>query len=254
MLTITPIPAFSDNYIWCIHNQTHAAIVDPGDASPVFDYLQSHPLNLSAILITHHHHDHTGGVAKLIKNFPVPVYAPQKSQLPQCTFPMVEGNTVFLDTLNLALQVLETPGHTLDHIVFKNHDNLFCGDTLFSSGCGRVFEGTHEQLFQSLKTLASLPDSTHIYCAHEYTQANIAFALTIEPDNSHLIAYAKAINQSRENHLPSLPSTIAREKQINPFLRCHEPSVIDWAEKQLGEHDLTPLRVFTAIRKAKNQF
>ncbi len=253
-LHITPIAAFSDNYIWVIHDQHHAVVIDPGDAAPVIAFLDSHNLIPIAILITHHHHDHTGGNALLSKTFNIPVYGPALERIPYLTSPLAEGNTIHFPELNLELKILDVPGHTVGHIAYYADDMLFCGDTLFGCGCGRLFEGTPKQMLASLTKLARLPASTKFYCAHEYTLDNIAFALTLEPDNQTLQARAKTDQACINMNRPTLPSTITLEIATNPFLRCHLPSLRIAAEQITGSAITEIVEVFSTIRTLKNSF
>ena len=247
-----PIAIFNDNYIWVMHNQQHAIIVDPGDAQVVIAFLQAQALQPVAILITHHHHDHVGGITALVDNYSIPVYGPAQENIPHRTHPLIEGDTLYIAELDVSFNVLDTPGHTAGHIVYYGADSLFCGDTLFGCGCGRLFEGTPAQMLNSLNKLAQLPPATAIYCAHEYTLNNIAFALTIEPENPALHQRLKHDQALRHQHLPTLPSTIAIEQATNPFLRCHLASLqhsMSYAHS--ANHRLA---TFTAIRKLKDQF
>lgn len=230
-LRIAAIPAFADNYIWMIHDGIEALVVDPGDAGPVFKALAAHSLRLSGILVSHHHLDHVGGVAALREAFSVPVYGPALEVLPEPCTRVSEGESLTL--LGRQFQVLEVPGHTAGHIAFylaQPNENeapaLFCGDTLFSAGCGRLFEGTPAQMHQSLQKLAALPADTRVFCTHEYTLSNLRFARHIEPDNEALLAYQAWCLAQRELGLPTLPSTLALELRINPFLRCSEATVV----------------------------
>jgi len=229
MLKVLAVPAFQDNYVWLVHDGVHAAVVDPGDAAPVLDALKAHRLSLSAILLTHHHADHVGGVPALLRGHDVPVFGPAREDIPQITQPLTEGNTIAVPDLGLKLAVLDVPGHTRGHIAFFSPDNawLFCGDTLFAGGCGRLFEGTPEQMVASLTKLASLPDTTQIYCAHEYTLANLRFAREVEPGNGELTTRIKLEQAKRDQGLPTLPSTLGTEKATNPFLRFREPRIAD---------------------------
>jgi len=247
-MDITPIPAFRDNYIWCLtaKNNPSCVVVDPGDAEPVFAYLQQHSLDLAAILITHHHWDHTGGIAKLLKSYSVPVYGPKHDNVAQLSHVLAENDEVSVPELGLNYRVLDIPGHTLGHIAFYDHESLFCGDTLFSAGCGRLFEGTAEQMWHSLQKMAQLPDTTKVYCAHEYTQANLEFALEVEPNNPDIAARLAQIQAV------SLPSTILIEKSTNPFLRCHLDSVKHAAEDFTGRSLPRTIDVFAAIRSKKD--
>lgn len=253
-LHIHPISAFKDNYIWVIHNHTHAAMIDPGDAEVVFAYLQQHQLTLTAILITHHHHDHVDGNAALVQRYQVPVYGPDIGVIPCLSQAVQEGNTIELKELALTLQVLDVPGHTADHIAYYADGMVFCGDTLFGCGCGRLFEGTAAQMFASLTKLAQLPPSTQVYCAHEYTLNNIAFALNIEPNNAALLTRTEIDRDRVARGQPTLPSSIALELATNPFLRCHLPDLHRYAQ-QTTSHSLdNPVAVFATLRTLKNNF
>ncbi|MEQ1667575.1 MAG: hydroxyacylglutathione hydrolase [Sulfuriferula sp.] len=247
-----PIAAFSDNYIWAMHNQQHAIIVDPGDAQVVIAFLQAHALQLVAILVTHHHHDHVGGIAVLLDKYPVPVYGPAHENIPHRTHPLTEGDTLHIAELGLSLSVLDIPGHTAGHIAYYGAGSVFCGDTLFGCGCGRLFEGTPAQMLNSLDKLVQLPPDTAVYCAHEYTLNNIAFALTLEPDNVALQQRAQHDQALRQQQLPTLPSTIAIEQATNPFLRCHLASL----QHKMGfpPSAASTLATFSAIRTLKNQY
>ena len=260
MLNIIPIPAFTDNYIWLLHQNGYAVVVDPGDAAPVIAYLQKHQLHLSAILITHHHADHIGGVQALLQYEAAPVYAPQYEHFHFNHIKLGDGDSVNLPVISQTFNVMWLPGHTLGHIAYVSDDNtdnsnadtryLFCGDVLFGAGCGRLFEGTPAQMLASLNRLATLKPSTKIYCAHEYTAKNIAFALTLEPDNANLQARASAVNRLRAQQLPSLPSHIALELATNPYLRCNQNSIIK--NSHASNTDL--LSVFTTIRTLRNHY
>lgn len=257
-LNIYPAPAFRDNYIWIIHNTEQAVAIDPGDASPVLEYLESEQLQLNAILITHHHPDHTGGNRKLLDLFDVPVYGPKKETIPTVTHPVQEQDTIHLPDFSIMLDVIEIPGHTHGHIAyygsFQEKNRLFCGDTLFSCGCGRIFEGTPQQMFLSLQKLTGLPDDTLVYCAHEYTLSNISFASTVEPDNDELQKQAHRVKQLRNKDKPTLPTTIAMEKACNPFLRCRQPTIIHNVRRHTKLKLEEPIEVFTALREWKNCF
>jgi hydroxyacylglutathione hydrolase len=253
MLEIVPIKAFNDNYVWTLRNKTHAAVVDPGEAKPVLDYLGAEKLQLAAILATHHHADHVGGIAELLQRHRVPVYGPRGEPIATLTQPVGGGDTVSIPELGVSFDVLDIPGHTRAHIAYYGAGSLFCGDTLFACGCGRLFEGTAEQMYASLGKLASLPDDTKVYCGHEYTLANIGFARTVEPGNDALRRREERDRKLREAGRPTLPSTIGEEKATNPFLRAREPAVVDSVNKYLGLRVSDPVRVFAAIRDWKNK-
>lgn len=251
---VVPLRAFKDNYIWTLRNRSYAAVVDPGDAQPVLDYLRHERLELCAVLATHHHPDHVGGIADLLDQRAVPVYGPRNEPIATLTHPVQEGDEVEITQLGLRFRVLDIPGHTRAHIAYYGANSLFCGDTLFACGCGRLFEGTPQQMAASLAKLAALPDATLVYSGHEYTLANIDFARAVEPDNAELAARAASDAQKRRSERPTLPSTIGREKQTNPFLRCTQPAVIASADKYLGGRASDPVQVFAAIRQWKNEF
>jgi hydroxyacylglutathione hydrolase len=254
MLEIFPIPAFKDNYIWLARSGANALVVDPGDAGPVDDCLARNDLTLVAILVTHHHPDHVGGLAELLATRAVPVYGPRGEAIPAVTRQIGEGDRVAVPALGVTFSVLEVPGHTRGHVAYYGAESLFCGDTLFACGCGRLFEGTAEQMHASLQKLAALPDATRVYCAHEYTLDNIRFARAVEPDNAALAARERSERGRRDAGQPTLPTTLALERATNPFLRCTAPSVIAAASKRGGAALSDPVQVFAAIRGWKNQF
>lgn len=260
-LTITPIPAFNDNYIWALHNaEGQVYVVDPGDATPVKAWLAEQRLTLAGILITHHHKDHTGGLDELLALATVPVYGPSGGHIPQLDHSLQEGDRITV--LGQHFDIMETPGHTLDHIVYfhPGPDNgtdapplLFCGDTLFAGGCGRIFEGDPPMMYNSLQRLAALPGATRVFCAHEYTLANLAFASTADPDNQDLAQRQVAERSKRDQQRPTLPSTIDLELRTNPFLRCHSSSLQTTVQQRVSQKLDTGLELFTALRRLKDQ-
>lgn len=260
MLTIFPIKAFNDNYIWVLKKGSNCFIIDPGMASPVLDFLETTNSKLLGILITHHHFDHIGGVKELMDNSSCIAYGIHDKKANFEFIPVLHGQIILLPIFEIQFRILEIPGHTLDHIAFftDNIPNqppiLFCGDTLFAGGCGRLFEGTYQQFYNSLMSLAKLPDNTQVFCAHEYTETNLRFAATVEPDNQDLQNHIQAIKQLRLAGQPSIPTSLAMEKLTNPFLRCEQPGVIDYAERFVGHSLSDPSEVFAAIRQAKDRF
>jgi hydroxyacylglutathione hydrolase len=258
MPAIIPIPAFSDNYIWLVREGRHAAVVDPGDAAPVLAYLESEGLTLSAIVTTHHHGDHVGGNAALLARFPVPVFGPARETIPGRTHALAEGDEITVPGLGWKLRVLDIPGHTAGHIGYVGSDAdggvAFVGDTLFAGGCGRLFEGTPAQMADSLGKLAALPAGTRVYCAHEYTLANLRFALAVEPGNVALQARLRRDQDQRDRGLPTVPSTVAEERATNPFLRAGEPDVFAAAQARAGRRLTDAVDAFAVIREWKNGF
>jgi len=254
MLNVIALPAFSDNYIWVIENPGHktCAIVDPGDAGPVLDYLKHSDYTLSAVLITHHHADHIGGITAIIEQFPAPVYGPAKERIPHCQHPLNEPDEITIENL-ASFKVMDIPGHTLGHIAYHSGDLLFCGDTLFAGGCGRVFEGTNAQMLHSLSKLAALSPNTRIFCAHEYTEANLRFAEHVEPNNKDIKQRLQEVQNLRQTNTITIPSLLESELKTNPFLRCHEQDVIDMAEQVGGQPMSSAEQVFGVIRKWKNR-
>lgn len=231
-LNISAIKAFQDNYIWLITAGSNAcAVVDPGDAGPVLKVLEKHDLELRYILLTHHHNDHIGGVASLLEQYTARVFGPDDARVPFVHQLCTEGDCISLPDIDAEFRVLEVPAHTRSHIAFYGSNSLFCGDTLFSMGCGRFFEGTATDMQQSLDKLAALPDTTKIYCAHEYTQSNCAFALAVEPHNSALQARAREVTELRATGKITLPASLDEELLTNPFLRTREKNVLEAARK-----------------------
>ncbi|APW38373.1 hydroxyacylglutathione hydrolase [Rhodoferax koreense] len=257
-MNLLPLPAFADNYIWLVHDGRRALVVDPGDAQPVFDALQRWGLQLDTILVTHHHADHTGGVDALRDATGAQVYGPAREQIPQPLVRLQGGD--HCSALGLDFQVIDVPGHTAGHIAFYCADlggapAVFCGDTLFSGGCGRLFEGTPMQMLASLSALAALPAATRVCCAHEYTLSNLKFARAVEPGNAELLHYTARCEALRAGHQPTLPSSIGLERQINPFLRTREAAV-QQAARAFDHHNTShdEAGVLGALRTWKNQF
>jgi hydroxyacylglutathione hydrolase len=253
---VIPLRAFSDNYIWTIRDASHAVVVDPGDAKPVLAYLAAEKLTLAAIIITHHHADHIGGVKELISGRDIPVYGPHDPRVPDATQRLAEGESITLPHFGIRLDVMEVPGHTSSHIAYYGTDSglLFCGDTLFAAGCGRLFEGTPAQMHASLGKFMRLPDSTRVYCTHEYTLSNIRFARAADPANSALIDWDARAKAMREVDLPTVPTTIGLERATNPFVRCHEAGVIASASQRAGKSLSDAVSVLATIREWKNSF
>ena len=253
---LMPVPAFSDNYIWLLHDGREALVVDPGEAGGVLALLDEHGLRLRTILITHHHADHTGGVAALREATGAHVYGPAFETLPEPVERLDDGDRI--SVLGLDFEVLTVPGHTAGHIAyhcagFDGAPLLFCGDTLFSAGCGRLFEGTPAQMLASLDRLAALPADTRVCCTHEYTLSNLRFALAVEPDNADLQAHARHCEALRQQNFPTLPSSIGLELKINPFLRSRVPGIAQAMERRAG-HPLDETGVFATLREWKNTF
>ena len=253
-LKIIPVPAFNDNYIWTLVKDGNAAVVDPGEAAPVLDYLHNHQLTLTAILNTHHHADHVGGNSALLEHFKVPVYGPHEERIPTVSRHLREGEKFALDGIGIELSVIEVPAHTRSHIAFYGADMLFCGDTLFAGGCGRIFEGTPAHMHAALGKLMALPDHTRVYCGHEYTLANLRFARAAEPGNPLVTAWEQQAAAQRERNEVTLPSTIGREKGANPFVRCDQPGVIATASQHAGRTLTEVVEVLAEIRLWTNNF
>jgi hydroxyacylglutathione hydrolase len=253
---IHPISALKDNYIWLIIDNTarSAFAVDPGDAKPVITYLETHQLKLAGILITHHHWDHTNGINELLDYCTAPVYGASREKVQPITNLVQDHDIINVMNTDLKLQVLAIPGHTLDHVAYYGGGIIFSGDTLFAAGCGRIFEGTPEQMFHSLQKIAALPVDTKLYCGHEYTLSNLQFAHHVEPSNKKISERIAAVTQLRNNGQPSLPSLLDEERTTNPFLRCDRAEIIGNVEKYAGIVLQTPLEVFTWLRRWKNNF
>ena len=254
MVNVDAVPAFRDNYIWTLHDGEYAVVVDPGDAAPVEDFLAQRKLTLVAILATHHHADHVGGVGALTATRNIPVFGPRGESIPTVTRPLAEGDDAIIDELGLCFSVLDIPGHTAGHIAYDGAGMLFCGDTLFACGCGRLFEGTPGQMVDSLAKLAVLPGDTRVYCGHEYTMANIRFAQAVEGASVAIRERAAIEAAKRARGEPTLPSTIALERETNPFLRCTEPVVARAAEAHAGHALADPIATFATLREWKNNF
>jgi hydroxyacylglutathione hydrolase len=256
-LNVLPVPAFSDNYIWLIESPARpraVVAVDPGDARPVIDELKRRNLELGAILLTHHHPDHIGGVPGLRQFNEVPVIGPDDDRIACKTRTVRDGERCELPELGLGFETLAVPGHTVSHVAFFGHGALFCGDTLFSAGCGRMFEGNPKQMNASLNRLRALPPDTQVFCGHEYTAANLRFALTVEPGNTAAQDYQEQVRQVRSTGNPSLPSTLSLEIKVNPFLRCDNASVRAAAETHSGKVLSESSDVFAVLRAWKDQF
>ena len=257
MTTIIPIPAFRDNYIWAVRKGDTAAVVDPGDAAPVLAWLAREGVQLCAVIATHHHMDHVGGIDTLRKHADVPVYGPANESIPRRTHPLGEGDRIVVPGIDLALSVLDIPGHTAGHIAYYTTGAtplLFCGDTLFAAGCGRLFEGTPSQMWASLSKLAALAPDTRVYCGHEYTLANLRFAEAVEPDSADVRARMAREQAKRDRDQPTLPSTIGEELATNPFLRAALPSVAERAAAHAGHRMNGAVDTFAALREWKNGF
>ncbi len=254
MFQFTPIPAFSDNYIWMIESAAdpEVALVDPGEAGPALAALDGRGLRLTAILLTHHHGDHVGGVTEIVARHPAPVFGPARESIPSVDHPVRGDEVVALAGLDLYLRVVDVPGHTAGHIAYLGPDFACVGDTVFAGGCGRVFEGTMEQMYESVGRIAALPPETLLYCAHEYTLANLRFALAVEPDNPALVRRFEEATALRGENLPTVPSLLADELATNPFLRCDQPQVAAAAETHVGHPLASPCEVFAVVRAWKD--
>jgi len=258
---ITPIETFADNYVWTIGERDgdSVAVVDPGEATPVLDWLQQNNKRLAAILVTHHHRDHIGGVAGLLSHHRAPVYGPRREAAAVVTHPLADGQRLSLPAAGIELEVMETPGHTLGHVAYyarptaQNTSLLFCGDTLFSAGCGRLFEGTAAQLHASLQRFAALPADTSIFPAHEYTEENLRFACCVEPDNTDISARCAAAARLRAIAAPTLPCSLAEELATNPFLRINEAAVIAAVAARSGRAPADALACFSVLRQWRDE-
>jgi len=255
-MKLIPLPAFTDNYIWMLHDEHHSMVVDPGEAQPVLEALQHLNVPLEAILVTHHHADHTGGVDALRQATGAQVFGPARETMPEPLTRLNGGDQ--LQALGLTFQVIDVPGHTAGHIAYycanvEGAPLLFCGDTLFSGGCGRLFEGSPAQMLASLDTLAALPENTRICCTHEYTMSNLRFAAAVDPTNQALARYTATAQALRSQQQPTLPSTILMERQINPFLRTRQAAIIQAVQGfDASAHD--EVSIFAALRQWKNEF
>ena len=252
---VLPLPALTDNYIWVLFNHSHCVAIDPGDAQVVLDFIQKFELTLSTVLITHHHFDHTDGLPELIAHNPdVCIFGPNSQKIPLVNQVVDATSCVFINELGAQFQVMESPGHTLDHIMYLGNGVLFSGDTLFSIGCGRLFEGTFEHMYHSLYQITRLPPNTQIYCAHEYTLANIEFALTIEPNNPDLKNYKTWASRQQSIGIPTIPTTLVQQMTMNPFLRLKFPPVMQFAQERAGKKGINNVEVFKQLRMAKDEF
>jgi hydroxyacylglutathione hydrolase len=258
MAAIIPIPAFTDNYIWLLREGPHAVVVDPGDPVAVQEFLERERLLLAAILVTHHHGDHVAGIADLLADRSVPVLGPARERIPGRTQALSGGDIARVPELGLELAVLDVPGHTAGHVAFAGTvagvSVAFVGDTLFAGGCGRLFEGTPAEMAASLERLAALPPATRVYCAHEYTLANLRFAAAVEPGNADVLETLESVRVLRGRDVITLPTTLGRERRINPFLRCEVPAVHAAAEAHAGSPLPGPAEVFAVLRAWKDGF
>ena len=257
MFKLTPLPAFDDNYIWVIEspNDSSIAVIDPGDAEVVEHYLTQSNKTLAAILITHHHRDHTGGVEPLKNRYSIPIYGPNESKFPGVTHPQSDGDSIELFGKSVSIKAV--PAHTLDHIAYLvkgDCPQLFCGDTLFLAGCGRLFEGSADQMQQAMDYFSSLPDNTEVYCTHEYSLANLAFAKAADPSNKEIDQAIAQCEQLRTDNLPTLPSSIGQERLINPYMRTRETALIQSASQFANQTLSAGVETLAALREWKNSF
>ncbi|RLE18395.1 MAG: hydroxyacylglutathione hydrolase [Acidobacteria bacterium] len=254
MINAIPVPILSDNYVWMLSRfeSEEAVVVDPGDVGPVLDILDQSNLKCAAVLLTHHHTDHVGGAAEIGKIWKCPVYGPIDESIPAVTHPVGEGHT--LTAAGMTFKVLSVPGHTRGHIAFVGHGHLLCGDTLFAGGCGRIFEGTPSQMYDSLSRLAALDPKTLVCCAHEYTVSNLEFALQVEPGNAQLVDRLESARAIRSAGRPTLPSRLEVELATNPFLRCMQPEIIDVASRHAGRRLESGVEVFSEVRAWKDVY
>ncbi len=252
MIIATPVLILSDNYVWVLSgiDSGNVVVVDPGDAGPVLAFLESSGLECEGVLLTHHHTDHSGGAAEIGGKWKCPIYGPTNEAIPSVTHPVDENDTV--TAAGLTFDVLSVPGHTRGHVAYVGHGHVFCGDTLFAGGCGRMFEGTPAQMFESLRRLAALDPETRICCAHEYTVANLEFALQVEPGNTQLVARLTAARSTRASGRPTLPSILEEELATNPFLRSHQPEIVNAASLHAGRRLEPGVEVFAEVRRWKD--
>ncbi|MCM2306808.1 MAG: hydroxyacylglutathione hydrolase [Sulfuritalea sp.] len=259
MIEILALHAFDDNYIWLLRAGGHVAVVDPGDAAPVLRHLEASGDRLCAILATHHHGDHVGGLAELVARFPVPVFGPLLEDIPGVTQALAGGERIELPQIGTEFEIIDVPGHTRGHIAYYgpslgDDGALFCGDTLFGAGCGRLFEGTPAQMHASLARLAALPAATLVYCAHEYTQSNLRFAIAVEPGSIAVQRRSEEVAAERAAGRATIPTRIRTELETNPFLRWDQPAVRAAAASRLGHVPADAVETFAAIREWKNRF
>ncbi len=254
-IKIVPINAFETNYIWLLIAEDNNAcvIVDPGDAAPILKFLHQEQLTPIAVLITHHHWDHTQGISKLAAHYSLSVYGSKHEKISGVTHAVQEGDVIAIDPLKLKLNVLDVPGHSKGHVAYYGQGVLFCGDTLFLAGCGRLFEGTPQNMYESLQKLSHLPDDTLVYPAHEYSLPNLRFAALVEPDNQDIKKQKKLCEKKSKQNLPTLPTTIEIEKKVNPFLRCEEENIIQAVSEYAHQEIRNPIEVFRVLRKWKDR-